>query len=62
MTQVLMDDLGSPTLTPGLADLLVRGVDEELGSRDQTELSRQRDELLVQLLTAKSRADALKEL
>jgi len=62
MTQMLMDDLGSPTLTPALADLLVRGVDEELGSRDQTELSRQRDELLVQLLTAKSWADALKEL
>jgi 3-hydroxyacyl-CoA dehydrogenase len=59
MTQVLMDDLGSPKLTPALADLLVRGVDNELGARDQTRLSRQRDELLVQLLRAKSRADAL---
>jgi carnitine 3-dehydrogenase len=59
MTQVLMDDLGEPTLTPELADLLVRGVDEELATYDQVRLAQQRDELLVQLLTAKSRADAL---
>ncbi|TCO50300.1 3-hydroxyacyl-CoA dehydrogenase [Kribbella antiqua] len=59
MTQLLMDDLGEPTLTPELADLLVRGVDEELGTRDQVRLAQQRDELLVQLLTAKSRADSL---
>jgi len=59
MTQILMDDLGEPTLTPELADLLVRGVDEELATRDQARLAQQRDELLVQLLTAKSRADAL---
>jgi 3-hydroxyacyl-CoA dehydrogenase len=59
MTQLLMDDLGEPTLTPELADLLVRGVDEELGARDQVRLAQQRDELLVQLLTAKSRADSL---
>ena len=59
MTQLLMDDLGEPTLTPKLADLLVRGVDEELGARDQVRLAQQRDELLVQLLTAKSRADSL---
>jgi hypothetical protein len=37
----------------------VRGVDEELATRDQARLAQQRDELLVQLLTAKSRADAL---
>jgi carnitine 3-dehydrogenase len=59
MTQVLMDDLGEPTLTPELADLLVRGVDEELATRDQARLAQQRDALLVQLLTAKSQADAL---
>jgi 3-hydroxyacyl-CoA dehydrogenase len=59
MTQILMDDLGEPKLTPELADLLVRGVDEELATRDQARLAQQRDELLVQLLTAKSRADAL---
>jgi 3-hydroxyacyl-CoA dehydrogenase len=59
MTQVLMDDLGEPKLTPELADLLVRGVNEELATRDQVRLAQQRDELLVQLLTAKSRADAL---
>ena len=59
MTQVLMDDLGEPKLTPELADLLVRGVDEELATHDLARLAQQRDELLVQLLTAKSRADAL---
>jgi carnitine 3-dehydrogenase len=59
MTQVIMDDLGEPRLTPELADLLVRGVDAELATYDQARLAQQRDELLVQLLTAKSRADAL---
>jgi 3-hydroxyacyl-CoA dehydrogenase len=59
MTQILMDDLGEPKLTPELADLLVRGVDEELATHDLARLAQQRDELLVQLLTAKSRADAL---
>jgi len=58
-TQALMDDLGAPRLTPYLADLLVRGVDEELKQVDQDALVRQRDALLVELLVAKSRADAL---
>ena len=52
-TQLLMDDLGAPQLTPQLAELLVRGVNEELADCDQDDLIRQRDALLVQLLTAK---------
>ncbi|WP_370290028.1 3-hydroxyacyl-CoA dehydrogenase NAD-binding domain-containing protein [Nocardioides sp.] len=58
-TQMWMDSLGAPQLTPALADLLVAGVDDELAGIDQHELRRQRDELLVRLLLAKSDADAL---
>ena len=58
-TQELMDDLGRVTLTPGLAEALVAGVDEELAGIDQTELTAERDALLVGLLTAKSRAKGL---
>ncbi len=58
-TQALMDDLGSPELTPQLANALVAGVDEELAGIDQAELTAERDGLLVGLLTAKSRSDVL---
>ena len=54
-----MDDLGSPELTPQLANALVAGVDEELAGIDQAELTAERDGLLVGLLTAKSRSDVL---
>jgi len=58
-TQKWMDDLGAPQMSPDLADLLVRGVKDELNDIDQTELTRQRDQLLVGLLAAKQRADKL---
>ena len=58
-TQELMDDLGDVTLTPELAEALVAGVDEELAGIDQTELTAERDALLIGLLTAKSRAKGL---
>jgi 3-hydroxyacyl-CoA dehydrogenase len=58
-TQELMDDLGSVTLTPSLAETLVSGVDKELAGLDMTTLAAERDALLVGLLTAKSRAKGL---
>jgi carnitine 3-dehydrogenase len=58
-TQALMDDLGAVTLTPELAEALVRGVDEELAGIDLTTLAAERDTLLVGLLTAKATAEAL---
>jgi carnitine 3-dehydrogenase len=54
-----MDDLGAPQLTPDLADALVAGVDDELDGIDMVRLAAQRDALLVDLLAAKARADAL---
>ena len=56
--QAWMDDLGAPRLTAELADLLVRGVDDELSGVDQQAMVTTRDELLVDLLTRK-RASAL---
>lgn len=58
-TQRWMDDLGSPQLTPGLADALVAGVDEELAGIDQAAMAADRDRLLVELLVAKARAHHL---
>jgi 3-hydroxyacyl-CoA dehydrogenase len=53
-TQAIMDDLGSPRLTPELAALLVSGVDDELAYIDQTAMAAARDDLLVGLLAAKA--------
>jgi carnitine 3-dehydrogenase len=50
------DDLGAPRLTPALVDGAVAGVDEELAGVDPGALARARDELLVELLSAKARA------
>jgi 3-hydroxyacyl-CoA dehydrogenase len=47
-------DLGTPTLSPELVELLVSGVNEELAGTDGAELVRQRDELLIGLLKAKA--------
>jgi 3-hydroxyacyl-CoA dehydrogenase len=58
-TQDIMDDLGSPRLTPDLAALLVRGVDDELDGIDQHAMAAARDTLLVELLAAKSRQPSL---
>jgi len=58
-TQELMDDLGSVKLTPQLATALVEGVHEELDGVPVGTLAAQRDALLVGLLTAKSRVEAL---
>jgi len=53
-TQKWMDDLGTPQLTPALAQLLVDGVDEELRGVDVVAMTTRRDALLVDLLAAKS--------
>jgi 3-hydroxyacyl-CoA dehydrogenase len=58
-TQALMDDLGTVTLTPELADALVSGVDEELAGIDMARLAAERDALLVDLLAAKANARVL---
>ena len=57
--QAWMDDLGTPQLTDELADLLVRGVDDELAGIDQQAMAAARDELLVDLLARKRDATAL---
>lgn len=54
-----MDDLGRVQLTPGLAALLVAGVDDELVGIDQAALAARRDQLLVDLLAAKAAAPEL---
>jgi 3-hydroxyacyl-CoA dehydrogenase len=51
--QAWMDDLGAPRLTDELADLLIRGVDDELAAVDQQAMMAARDELLVDLLVRK---------
>ena len=58
-TQIWMDDLGAPQLTPALVDALVTGVDDELADVDQEQLVAQRDALLVELLRGKQQAKAL---
>lgn len=58
-TQAWMDDLGEPQLTPRLAELLVRGVDDELAGIDQRRLVADRDALLVELLERKALRTAL---
>jgi 3-hydroxyacyl-CoA dehydrogenase len=58
-TQAWMDDLGTPQLTDELADLLVRGVDDELAGIDQHAMTAARDELLIDLLARKRAATAL---
>lgn len=55
-TQVLMDDLGAPRLSPELAARLVAGVTDELAGHDQAHLEAERDRLLIDLLAAKSAA------
>lgn len=57
--QAWMDDLGAPRLTDELADLLVRGVDDELAGVDQRAMAAARDELLVDLLARKRATTAL---
>jgi carnitine 3-dehydrogenase len=57
--QQWMDDLGAPRLTPELAALLVKGIDDELRGIDQEQLTVQRDELLVALIEQKQQRSAL---
>jgi carnitine 3-dehydrogenase len=47
-------DLGSPSLTPEVQDLLVSGVTAEAGERDIAALAAQRDDFLIRLLTLKN--------
>jgi carnitine 3-dehydrogenase len=58
-TQRWMDDLGAPQLNPALAEALVSGVNAELDGIDVRAMVAERDALLIDLLTAKARAQAL---
>jgi len=58
-TQLIMDDLGAPQLSPALVDALVHGVDDELAGIDQHALVAARDALLLQLLANKAATPAL---
>jgi carnitine 3-dehydrogenase len=50
-------DLGHPTLTPGLVATLIAGVDDELSGIDPATLIARRDAVLIALLAAKAEAD-----
>ncbi|WP_433607649.1 3-hydroxyacyl-CoA dehydrogenase NAD-binding domain-containing protein [Prescottella agglutinans] len=52
-TQKWMDDLGTPQLTPELADKLVAGIDHEMAGIDQPGLVADRDRLLVDIMRLK---------
>jgi carnitine 3-dehydrogenase len=58
-TENLWRDLGAVSVDAGLGRRVVDGVAEELAARDQDEMVRQRDELLVNLLQLKARAKDL---
>jgi carnitine 3-dehydrogenase len=53
-TQLIMDDLGAPQLSPALTEQLVAGVDDELDGRDLEALVAERDRLLLELLALKA--------
>ncbi len=53
-TQKIMDDLGAPQLTDDLVELLVHGVQDEVGTGDTAQLTTARDRQLVRLLLGKS--------
>jgi carnitine 3-dehydrogenase len=55
-TEQIWETLGTPRMTAQLAASIVAGVDDELADRDVTALVAERDQLLVQLLTAKAAA------
>jgi carnitine 3-dehydrogenase len=52
----LWTDLGSPELTPELRETIINGVLKEVGDRSLTELSQERDELVLRLLRSRARA------
>src|SRR3984957_9516149 len=58
-TEGIWRDLGSVTVDADLGARDVRGVTDELGEGDLTEVIRQRDEVLVRLLKLKSEQNAL---
>jgi hypothetical protein len=52
-------DLGTVSVDPELGSRVVDGIAQELASRDQDEVVRQRDELLLALLQLKAGANNL---
>ena len=58
-TEGVWRDLGSLSVDAELGSRVAEGVAEELASRDQAEVVRQRDEVLLELLRLKTRAKGL---
>ena len=58
-TEGVWRDLGSLSVDAELGSRVAEGVAEELASRDQAEVVRQRDEVLLELLRLKARAKGL---
>jgi carnitine 3-dehydrogenase len=59
--QEWMDDLRAPQLTPELVDKLVAGTDDEMAGIDPELLATERDQLLVDIIRLKQRAQSLPE-
>lgn len=55
----IWNDLGSPKLTPALAQSIAEGVAQEIGNRSPEDLARERDEALLGLLRLRARLPAL---
>jgi carnitine 3-dehydrogenase len=52
-------DLGDLSLTPEVRSEAVRGIEDELTGRSLDEMTRARDDVLIELLSMKSTAKAL---
>jgi 3-hydroxyacyl-CoA dehydrogenase len=53
------DDLGTPVLTPELKQKVVDGIDAELATRSDTQITTERDELILAMLRAKAAAASI---
>jgi hypothetical protein len=53
------DDLGTPVLTPELKQKVVDGIDAELANRSDTQITTERDELILAMLRAKAAAASI---
>ena len=54
----VMDTLGSPKITPELKQKIVDGVLEEAGNRSVQQLSKEENEVLLKLLSMRTKADS----
>jgi carnitine 3-dehydrogenase len=59
LIQAMWDDLGAPTVSPALAEVLAAGIEDELAGRSLPEVVAERDAVLVELVARKRQATAL---